>query len=234
MLSSCRARRHDEQRRIERPPRQRHEEVVGVIGERGDKSVRPFDAGGPQRGVERGVTHDRRRRNIGDSCRVAVDDDDVAAFTLEVSRDCPTDTAPPAQHDVPSQIGDSPVHPSPPDDFSKLSIDDHLHAQGERVQHGADTDGDQRDREDLLCGIELSDLTESDRGDRRERLVQRIDQRQPEDQVADSACDQHEHHHPRGDAEARERRGHGREASGSRSTDSAASSTGPRAAGDPV
>ncbi len=131
------------------------DQVVGIIRQCGDQGVGPLDAGGTQGGVVGGVADDRRQGHAGNPRRVAVDDDHVTTFALEVGRHGTTDATPAAQHDMLTQIGDPAVHTTPPIHLSKLSVDDHLHTEREGVQDRADADGDQHDREDLLGGVEL-------------------------------------------------------------------------------
>ena len=61
------------------------------------------------------------------------------------------------------------------------------HAKG--VQRRAHPHDDQRDREDLPRHAQRMDLAEPDRGNRRDRLVDGVEQAESEHEVADAASD---------------------------------------------
>jgi hypothetical protein len=85
------------------------------------------------------------------------------------------------------------VHPAPPDVLGQLSLDHHLHAQREGVEHRPDATEDDGDGEQLLGCAERLDLPEPDGAHGRDRLVQRVGGCHAEHDVADRAGDDDRH-----------------------------------------
>jgi hypothetical protein len=69
----------------------------------------------------------------------------------------------------------------------EVSLDHRLHDHAEGVEGGADTEQDEHDREDLPARVQRLDLAEADRRDGGDRLVDGLEQGEPEEQVADDA-----------------------------------------------
>ena len=168
---------------VDRPARQRDEQVVGVARQRGDECLGAVDPGRAQRLVERGVADDRRQGDPLETLTVEVDDHDVATAPVEVVGDGAADPAPAAHDDVAVEVSDLAVHSPPPDVVGEPPLGDQLDAQREGIQHGTDAGDDDGDREHLLGGAELADLAEAHRRDRRDGLVEGVEEREAEQPV---------------------------------------------------
>ena len=142
-----------------------------------------------------GVTVDR-----GHPFGVAVHDHTWRPGVAELLGDGSTDPAPPAHDDVVAHRLDLLVHPAPLHGRSEVALDDELETDRERVQGRAHAGQDQHDREQLPGVVERLHLSEPDRRDRRDRLVQGVHHAEPEDDVAHGA----HHHDPGQDEEADE------------------------------
>ena len=161
----------DEQPIVERPPRQRDEQVLGVT-ERAATSVaarRCRPRGGVSSTVASATTVGTG--DAGDPLAVDVDHDDVAARALHVVGDGPPDTTPAAHDDVPVHVSDPSIHPAPPDVLTQLTLHDELHAAVNVYSTVPTPHDDHDDRERLLRGAERFDTPETDHRDRR---VQRV------------------------------------------------------------
>jgi hypothetical protein len=80
---------------------------------------------------------------------------------------------------------DASLHPPPSHRRSEVTLHDQLETNRERVQRRAHTRQDQDDREQLTGVVEGLDLSEPDRGDRGDRLVQGVQRSESERHVAE-------------------------------------------------
>ena len=94
------------------------------------------------------------------------------------------DAAPAADDDVSVHCLDLSFHASSPEELAKVALEERFEHHAECVQGGADTDEDEDDREDLADVVERLHLAEADGRDRRHRLVDGVEHRESEDDVA--------------------------------------------------
>ena len=211
MLSSCAGTGDDEQPRVDRPPRERHEQVLGVARQRHDERLGAVDAGGAHRLVERGVADDRRQGDARRRARASTSTTTTSrprpwrcSATARPTRPQPHTTTCPGRSAILRSIRLLPTKSRQP------PLDDQLHAQREGVQHRPDAGDDDGDREPLLGGAELTDLAEAHRRDRRDGLVQGVEEREAEQPVADRAHHEDGADDPEGQAQPCRRRPHER------------------------
>ena len=77
------------------------------------------------------------------------------------------------------------VHPTPPEELREVALEEHLEHHTERVQRRADADEDEHDREHLAGGVERLHFAKAHGRNGRDGLVQGVEPREPEYDVAD-------------------------------------------------
>ena len=138
------------------------------------------------------ITVHRWMRDRAQPLQIAVDDDDVPSGVVEEARYLTPDSPPPANDHVPVHAGDVSLHPAPPDELSHVSLDEHLEHGRERVQRRAHTQEDECDCETLASRAERMRRVEPDGRDGDHRLIDGVDEIEPEQQIADGASQEHQ------------------------------------------
>ena len=138
-----------------------------------------------QHAVFRRVADDRGHFAVREARGVDVDDHHVGPRGREFLTDGAADAPPAAQDDVRTHCCDPAVHPTPPEELREVALEEHLEHHTERVQRRADADEDEHDREHLAGRVERLHFAKAHRRNGRDRLVQRVEPREPEHDVAD-------------------------------------------------
>jgi hypothetical protein len=123
---------------------------------------------------------------------VAVDHDKRLPERAEVLDASTAHPAATADDDVSGHPVDLAIHPPPPHVLAQVSLDKRLEQDTKGVQRGSDTYQDEHDGEQLTRCRQRVDLTETDSRDRGNRLVDRVENSEPEDDVADGSSDEHQ------------------------------------------
>ena len=191
--------RDDDEVGSESAGRQDEIDRLGVAVEGHDQCLGPVDAGLLEDPLAVGLAGDVGDLGVlGQPTGVAVDDQDPVTGRDEVLGGSLPDTAEATDDDVVAQRVDLPVHAAPLQMFAKLALGDRLHQQTEVIEHGAGTQDDEGNREDLAPVVQRVDLTEPDGRDRGDGLIEGVDEPEPQQQVADRAHDQDDHQHADG------------------------------------
>ena len=122
---------HDEQPGVERPARERDEEVVGVTGQGGHEHRRPLDAGRAQHLVTGGILRQGGERAGVDPGSVPFDHHHLPPGPGQVPPDRLAHPAPAAQHHVAAHAGDLAVHATPPQQHQQVTFEHHADHRGE-------------------------------------------------------------------------------------------------------
>jgi hypothetical protein len=164
---------------------------VRVRVEGADQGAGVLDAGSTQDVVVGGVTDDDVKRALGQPLGVTVDDDDRVSRVEEVTHGGGPDPPEATDDDVPAQPGDVVFHAKPSKVLEQTTLGDGLEDHPQVVEHDPDTDDDEQAGEEHEGRGAFVDLGVADRGHREHRLVDRLDEGQPEKHVADGAEDRH-------------------------------------------
>ena len=166
---------------------QRHVQVVGVVAERRHQGRRAVDARGAQNRIIGGIALHRRLLGGARTLRVVLDEHDVLSRALQMGGDRATDPSPPADDDVILHVDDPPLRATVFDAVGQAALDERLEEHAKGVEGGARAHEDDDEGRDLPGRGGLAVLAEPDRGDGGDRLVERVEGRQPEDGVREGA-----------------------------------------------
>jgi len=108
-----------------------------------------------------------------------VDDHEGNASLAQLAGYLGPDPPEATEHVVALKVFDLHVHPPRVEPGAKVALEGFLDGQRERVEGGADTQEDERHREELVHGVEWPKFPEADGAERGDRLVEGVNERHP-------------------------------------------------------
>lgn len=185
--------------------RQGHIDIVGIAVERGDQRVGVLDPGGLQHAVIGDIAQHSGEFELGQPLRVAIDDHDLFAEPGQVLRGRTADPPPAAHDDVPAHALYPVVHPASLPMLMDVAVDQRLEQDAEHVEDGPGAEQDERHGEHLPGRAQWVYFAESDRGDRGDGLIERVQIAEPEQAITLGAGRHHEQERHENPAESANR-----------------------------